>query len=59
MSIPETRHILGDVGRTKVYGLMDNGELERVKVGSRAFVTSLSIDRYLDRLSDAAAAESA
>ena len=39
VSIPETGHQLG-VGRTKVYGLIDEGELDTVHIGDRHLVTA-------------------
>ena len=38
------------VKRTKLYGLIDENKLTRVKVGSRVFVTQQSIDEFIDRL---------
>ena len=44
----EARHILGDLGRTKFHGLIDERELERVKIGRRAFITAKSLAAYVD-----------
>jgi excisionase family DNA binding protein len=52
-SIPETGHQLR-VGRTKVYELMDDGELEWVKIGDRRLVVQESIKRLVQRLLQAA-----
>ena len=41
---------LGGLGRTSVYRLMKQGHLTRVKIGQRSFVTSKSLEAYLDRL---------
>lgn len=38
------------VKRTKVYGLIGEGRLTRVKVGARTFVTQESIDRFVAKL---------
>jgi len=54
--VPEARAILGGIGHTTIYELMKTGELERVNIGRRAFVTAKSLARYLDRLSEAATA---
>ena len=48
--IEGTQVALGGVSRTKVYGLIDDGLLTRVKIGSRAFITSDSIDTYIESL---------
>lgn len=44
---------LGGIGRTTLYELFDRGELTRVNIGRRGFVTAKSIAAYVDRLSDA------
>ena len=53
----EARHKLGGLGRTTLYGLIEQGELERVNVGRRGFVTAKSIAAYVDRLSEKAAVD--
>ncbi|UXA04419.1 helix-turn-helix domain-containing protein [Mycobacterium sp. SMC-2] len=50
----EARRKLGDIGRTTMYELFDRGELVRVNIGRRGFVTAKSIAAYVDRLSQAA-----
>lgn len=55
ISIPGTEARLS-VGRTTVYKLIDLGELVRVNIGRRSFVTADSITRYVERLSSAASA---
>ena len=52
----ETRTKLGGIGRTKLWELVNAGELVRVNVGRRGFITANSIAEYVDRLSSAAAA---
>ncbi|GAB7069789.1 helix-turn-helix domain-containing protein [Mycobacterium hodleri] len=42
------------VGRTTLYKLMESGEITRVKIGSKTFVTVASMDAYIERLEDAA-----
>ena len=49
VSIPETRKILGGIGRTKTYQLLES-DLETVKLGSRRLVIRSSIDRLVERL---------
>jgi hypothetical protein len=45
---------LGGVCRRMVYTLIDQREITRVKVGSRAFVLESSVDSYIVRLAEAA-----
>ena len=52
--LDEAMHQLGDIGRTKLYELIDDGEIVRVNVGRRSFVLSESIAAYVDRLAEAA-----
>lgn len=46
-SIPETQHKLGGVCRPVVNGMMQRGEIDRVVIGRRVFVTAASIDRFI------------
>ena len=48
--LPETQSKLGNLGRTTTYRLIADGELTLVKIGRRSFVTSDSLDSYIDRL---------
>ncbi|AWT55801.1 helix-turn-helix domain-containing protein [Mycolicibacterium smegmatis] len=51
VSIPEAKEKwLGGLGRTSVFALIKQGHLTRVKIGRRTFVTSKSLEAYLDRL---------
>ncbi len=52
----EVREVLGGIGRTTLWQLVESGELVRVKLGRRAFITAKSIDAYVDRLTEAASA---
>lgn len=56
LSIPEARSELGGIGHTTIYDLIARGELVKVNIGRRAFVTAESIAAYVDRLSEAALA---
>ncbi len=49
VSIKEGAAELG-VGRTKTYELIDDGELETVKIGRRHLIVHASIGRLVDRL---------
>ena len=53
----EARYALGSLGRTTLYELIERGELERVHIGRRGFVTAKSLASYVDRLSEEAAAQ--
>lgn len=57
VSIPEARHVLGGIGHTTVYELINRREIVKVNIGRRGFITSESLDAYLDRLSEAATAD--
>lgn len=53
--IPEASAMLGYLGRTSVFALMKDGSLERVKIGSRTFVTAESLRNYVVSLARAGA----
>ena len=57
-SIEETQHCLGDLGRTTLYRLINDGEITLVKIGRRSFVTSESLQEYVNRLTVAASEQS-
>ncbi len=52
MPYPEVREALGGIGATKLWELIEAGELERVRIGTRAFVTTESVAAYVERLKD-------
>jgi excisionase family DNA binding protein len=45
---------LGDISRTTVYELIKSGDLVKVNIGRRGFITRASLEAYVDRLSRAA-----
>ena len=49
--ISETQELLGGLGRTTIYELIKQGEIEIVKIGSRSFVTHESLSGYVSKLS--------
>lgn len=53
--LSEARTKLGGIGHTTIYELFKAGELTRVNIGRRAFVTAESLAAYVDRLSEASA----
>ena len=48
--VPEAMGVLGRIGRTKFYELVNGGEITMVNIGSRSFITVESLESYLDRL---------
>ena len=54
-SIEGTREILGNVGRTMTYDLINEGKLTKVKIGTRTFITDSSIRAYVHALEEASA----
>ena len=54
--VPQAKELLGGIGTTKFYELMNNRQITRVKIGARTFITTESIDSYLDRLNEVAGA---
>lgn len=51
ISIPDSCTALGNVSRTTLYELVNAGELTKVNIGRRGFITAKSIAAYVDRLS--------
>jgi len=49
----EARQLLGGIGKSMLFELMDAGQLRRVKVGARGFVTRESIDTFVAGLATA------
>jgi hypothetical protein len=47
---PNARRMLGGIGWTKFCELMNEGEIERVNIGRRSFVTAESLRAYVERL---------
>jgi excisionase family DNA binding protein len=47
---------LGGVSRTTIYDLVNRGELVKVNIGRRGFITAESLGAYVERLSRAATA---
>jgi hypothetical protein len=54
--IPGAQSKLGGVSRTTLYKLVDAGELVKVNIGRRGFITAKSLAAYVDRISEAALA---
>jgi len=49
----EARHVLGDIGRTKFYELIDEKRIVRVSIGRRGFITADSLTAYVQSLTAA------
>lgn len=54
--VPAACASLGGVSRTTVYALVNQGELVKVNIGRRGFITAESLAAYVDRLAEAATA---
>jgi hypothetical protein len=52
----DARIALGGIGRTTLYELIDSGQIVRVNIGRRGFITAKSLAAYVDSLSEAASA---
>lgn len=55
MSVPEAQAYLGGLGLTKTYALVNAGEIVKVNIGRRGFITRESLVAYVDRLVSGAA----
>ena len=53
------RDALGGVCRATIYGLVNRGELVKVNLGRRAFITADSLEAYIERLEGRAPAGAA
>lgn len=49
-------HALGGLSKRMIYMLVDTGDLTKVNVGRRVFITSASIASYVNRITEAATA---
>lgn len=50
IAIPEVPRYLGDISRSKVYELVATGDLTRIRIGRRAFISGESIGLFLNKL---------
>jgi predicted DNA-binding transcriptional regulator AlpA len=51
--IPDAQFQLGGVSRPTVYKLVNEGQLTKVNIGTRGFITAKSLEAYVDRLTQA------
>jgi hypothetical protein len=49
--IPESQAYLGGIGLTALYELIKSGDLQKVNIGRRGFVTFKSLEAYVERIS--------
>ena len=49
--IPGAQAALGGLGRTTIYELAKRGDIVRVNIGRRSFITMASLEEYIDSLS--------
>lgn len=54
--LPESRQRLGGIGHSTIYALIGQGELVKVNIGRRSFITAESLAAYVNRLQEAATA---
>jgi excisionase family DNA binding protein len=50
VAMPDVPNYLGDISRSKVYELVASGELTRIRIGRRAFISGESIAGFLSKL---------
>jgi hypothetical protein len=43
----EARHTLGGISAPILHRMIDNGDIDRVRIGKRCFITAESIDRFI------------
>ena len=49
--IPEARELLGGIGHSTIYRLVNEGHITKVNIGRRGFITAESIEAYIETLS--------
>jgi hypothetical protein len=52
VSIHDARATLGGVGRSTLYELVNRGEIVKVSIGRRGFITAESLAAYVNRLTE-------
>ncbi|WP_343577475.1 helix-turn-helix domain-containing protein [Mycobacterium sp.] len=50
VAIPKVPEFIGGISRSKVYELIDAGELRRIRIGRRAFISGDSIAAFLRKV---------
>ena len=49
-NVEESQQKLGGLGRTRIFHLLQTGELQSVKIGRRRFIPDSSIQQYIEGL---------
>lgn len=49
LTIPDACKMLGGITRPTLYGLINRRQLDRVRIGTRAFITVESLRAFIDR----------
>ena len=44
----EAQHVIGGISGPTLHKMIDEGQLDRVRIGKRCFITAASIDRYIE-----------
>lgn len=50
-SVTDAQAYLGGISRTMLYALLEQGQIKRVNIGRRAFITRASMDDYVAAIS--------
>lgn len=50
--VGEARSILGGIGTTKLYELVNTGELSSVHIGRRTFFRQTDLEAFIEKLSE-------
>lgn len=50
LSIEEGQEYLGGISRTKLFNLMRDGEIRRIKIGRSTRIPRASLDAFIERL---------
>ena len=48
--IPEARELLGGIGHSTIYRLVNEGHITKVNIGRRGFITAESLEAYIETL---------
>ncbi|GAB3019579.1 helix-turn-helix domain-containing protein [Mycobacterium bourgelatii] len=54
LSIQEAQAALGGISRSKIWSLANSGEITRISIGTRRFITLNSIEQFIARQTAAA-----
>lgn len=54
LSIKDAQAALGGISRTKIWSLANSGEITRISIGARRFITVKSVQQFIERQTAAA-----